>query len=114
MTDDQNRRQLERHAVDVRVEIENRLTGDKLGGLVNIHSEGLLIAADNPLGVDNIYQLVLNPCDTTQGIGQFELGVDCLWVREMSDEEGWWVGCKIISATPDAIEKIDRIVSLFE
>ena len=113
MTDEQNRRQLERRAVGVKVDIEDRLTGSKLGGLVNIHQEGLMLASSVELGVDNVYQLLLTPVEGSDSITPFELGVGCLWVREMSHEEGWWVGCKIISATEDASEKIDQITGLF-
>lgn len=114
MTDDSNRRQLDRHPVTISIDIIDQGSGQIVGKLVNIHSEGLMIACENTLIVDHIYEVLVQPQTETEGIAPFVLGIDCLWVGKMSQDEGYWVGCKIISVSPESLEKIQKIVHLFE
>lgn len=114
MSDEQNRRQFERHAVEHRIEVINQFSGGKLGDLVNIHAEGLMLASESVVAVDNVYQVVVKPSGMAEAIGEFGLGLDCLWVRDMSQDEGCWAGFRIVSGSSDAQEKIEQIVGLFD
>jgi len=113
MTDGSNRRLIERCAVEARIEVFDQSTGKKLGDLVNVHAEGLMLAGDHTVSENNVYQVSVRPTGAAESIGDFELGVDCLWLREMSNEEGNWAGFRIISGSVEAIEKIHKIINLF-
>lgn len=113
MLEDRNRRRLTRYVVDAKVDVLNQITGEALGTLVDIHAEGLMLMGTDAVDIDHIYQVVLKPAGEAEIIGEFELGIDCLWLRKMEQGEHSWAGCKIIDASDDALEKVQKLIDLF-
>ena len=114
MSDGRNRRLLDRCAIDARIEVVDQMSGEKIGDLVNIHVEGLMLASDVNIDADSVYQVEVRPTGNAEEIGSFELGIESLWVRSMAKEEGCWVGCRIISGSQEAVGKIQKIINLFD
>ena len=106
-------RRLTRYVVDAHVEIVNTLTDEPFGSLVDIHHEGLMLMADNGVGPNTIYQVTLNPRGDAEVIGGIELGIDCLWVRDMAQEGRIWAGCRIIDMSDRASEQIQQLIDMF-
>lgn len=109
-TGSRNDRSLERHYVNVQVDVYDRMRDVYLGRLVNIHAQGLMIIGDMQMEEDSIYQLDLHLPEVLDGIQVISVGADCLWTREADQPEMYWAGFSIIDASPLVLEVIRRLV----
>ncbi|UTW44478.1 PilZ domain-containing protein [bacterium SCSIO 12696] len=109
MSTDQNqnpeRRRLERHEVNGQVDALDRITGQTIGRLVDIHSEGLMLITSSAVEVGNIYQLSLKK----DGNIWLDVGVDCLWKNPANGEDRYWAGFRVIDATDDALAELENL-----
>lgn len=103
----QERRKLHRHEVSGQIDAFDRVTGQLVGRLVDIHSEGLMLLASNRVGIGNIYQFSLQQSATSEI--WLEVGVDCLWKNPASGEDRCWAGFRVIDASDDALAQLTRL-----
>lgn len=110
-----NQRKLERHSIAAGLDVWDASTDEYLGRLVNIHAEGMMLLAPEPLVEDKLYELRLTLPQNFSSSGELTLGVDCLWVRAADPSDatatGHWAGCQIIDASPQAREVIALLVN---
>lgn len=99
------RRRLERHEVSGQVDALDRITGNTIGRLVDIHSEGLMLITSNAVEVGNIYQLSLQK----SGSLWLEIGVDCLWKNPANGEDRYWAGFRVIDASDEALAELKNL-----
>lgn len=105
-----NMRSLKRCAVHQDIDVVDLVAERKLGKLVNIHREGLMIIGDVPLKADSLYQLSLRLSESIEGQGEIQVGVDCLWIRTSDDHNQFWAGCHIIDISAQNLKLIDSLV----
>lgn len=106
-------RRLKRQEISTTVSIRNRLTERRVGELVNITTEGLMIASDQEMDTDSIFQFSLELPEAIEGCSVIELGVDCLWCRKAENLNRYWSGYQIIDASPAALQSIDRLIGKY-
>ena len=106
-TEQQERRRLERHEVNGQIDAFDRVTGQLIGRLVDIHSEGLMLLANNLAEVGNIYQLSLQK--NTNNEIWLEVGVDCLWKNPANGEDRFWAGFRVIDASDEALAALANL-----
>lgn len=104
-------RRLTRYIVDAPVEVLNQITGQVVGSVVDIHTEGLMLIG--AMEVDCVYMVRLVPREKASGIGDIELGLDCLWSSQLEQGDNCWIGCRIIDASPEALDRITRLITEF-
>ena len=114
MSEAQNseQRRLQRHRLNVPVEVFDSNRNLRLGRLVDIHRQGLMLLGDQPLQVDSLYQLELRLPEPLQGDAVLLLGVDCLWTRGEEGASSHWSGLQIIDLSEHAERQIDDLVAL--
>jgi hypothetical protein len=105
-------RKLPRHVLSGPVNVYDRASQSFLGRLVNVHTEGLMIMGNHPFTADCIYQLDLQLPQAIDGCDMIPLGVDCLWSRS-EDTHVHWAGCKIIDASEEALNQIEKLIKFF-
>lgn len=101
------RRKLDRHEVSGQIDAFDRVTGQLVGRLVDIHSEGLMLLANNLVEIGNIYQLSLQKSSDNQI--WLEVGVDCLWKNPANGEDRYWAGFRVIDASDDALAELANL-----
>lgn len=106
-TEQQERRRLERHEVNGQIDAFDRVTGQLIGRLVDIHSEGLMLLANNLAEVGNIYQLSLQKSADNEI--WLEVGVDCLWKNPANGEDRYWAGFRVIDASDEALAELEQL-----
>lgn len=111
MSTRKNQRKLTRYIVDAQIDVLNQVTGETIGSVVDLHTEGLMLVGI--VEVDCIYMVRLVPREQAQKIGDIELGIDCLWTSTLEQGESCWAGCRIIDASPEATAKIEALISEF-
>ncbi len=83
----------------------------KMGSVVNLNKEGLMLVSREKPEQNRIYQIALQLPESTSTPSKIELIIDCLWVNEDSGQGLTWAGCEIIDAEDNAIEAIEYIIS---
>jgi hypothetical protein len=79
-----------------RAELIDQVSGNRLGEVVNLSSNGMMLIAHSPIEVDNLYQVECNAHGPDDEIDRFTAGVMVLWTREASQEGTHWAGVQII------------------
>ncbi len=113
MTDEAipNRRSKRRQTVETVVTIMDRMSGDAVGRLVNITTEGLMLVNTSPLSTDTLYQVSLMLPEPINGVNEIELGMDCLWTSPTTaDADMYWSGCHIIDISDDMLVHLEQLV----
>ena len=100
MESSSTRRQYPRYVPTAPVTVKDIISGNELGTLVNISEGGLLLAGQEALSEDMLYQLELVFAKELNGRKSVNLAVDCLWHESSaSSAQLVWSGCQIIDCT---------------
>jgi hypothetical protein len=111
MSTRKNQRKLTRYTIDAQIDVMNQMTGETIGSVVDLHTEGLMLVG--LVEVDCIYMIRLVPQEQAQKVGDIELGIDCLWTSSLEQGGSSWAGCRIIDASPDSVAKIESLIAEF-
>ena len=109
----QTRRQQQRFEPQKPISVINMSTQKKMGALVNITTEGLMLMSDTAIISNRIYPISLILPDAISGHKQVDLGVDCLWSRSEVEDQRYWAGFQIIDASRSALDRIESLISDF-
>ncbi|MBF7730255.1 PilZ domain-containing protein [Pseudomonas sp. N040] len=94
-----NRRQHDRYTLNLQVEAYELHSGERLGRLADLSSEGFMLFCEAPVEADAVLQFRLVPARPVEGIGSVTLEADCLWSREGAHSQHGWAGFQIIDMT---------------
>ncbi|HHH46687.1 MAG TPA: PilZ domain-containing protein [Thiotrichales bacterium] len=90
----QNKRRFERKPVPDNVLLIDEHSGRRIGGLINLSINGLMLLAEQEIAPGTILQTRLALPDAPAPL---QLGIEALWTQP-SDLEGYhWMGCQILS-----------------
>ena len=110
-----NLRKHERHQTAQSIIVQDRMSGQQLGVLVNISLDGLMIAGASALETETIYQLRLLIPDNVAGGQAIDIGVDCLWTSGNEKNANlFWSGCHIIDYADAAVVSLNSLIAHLE
>lgn len=89
--------------------LNDALTGQKLGEVVNLSPGGVMIMASKALEIESLYQVECLATGPNEGHGQFSAGVMVLWRAEANQKGSFWVGLKIIDIDPQSLECMSEL-----
>lgn len=104
----ENRRKPRKQPAQV-FEIHDINTGDILGHLANITTEGLMLIGPNPIEPNTLYQLRMPLPEPTADITAIDFGVESLWNQAAGNSDRFWSGFHIIDISPENIAAIENI-----
>ncbi len=111
---DLNRRRLTRFIIEADVDVINSQTGSKIGSVVDIHHEGMMLMMRFIPQRDNLYPVRLEPRgEAAEVADHVDLVLDCLWVRAMETPGRAWAGFRIIEKTATAATCIQNLIERF-
>jgi hypothetical protein len=90
--------------------IADQITGNHIGRVVNISSEGLMLLSDEPIVTGSVYQLDLllpNPQNNQEKIS---FAAEAVWCTEASQPESFWSGFHIIDIAAEDVLVIDELI----
>lgn len=102
------RRRQPRAILNDRPEATDAESGEPIGQVLNINSEGLMLLRPEPLSPRRILQLRI-PIQHEDGSAELQIGVDVLWCEPASVPGQHWVGCSIIDISPDDAERLQQL-----
>lgn len=112
-TDAHKRRKLERKELSETVAVRDVLTCQKIGEVVNITTEGMMILADTQLNSHSVFMFELQLPKAIDGEQTIQLGVDCLWCKHSDNFDRFWTGFQIIDADEQTTRCIETLISDF-
>jgi hypothetical protein len=81
---------------DWRAELIDQLSGKKLGDVVNLSTNGLMMITSKPIESDSLYQLECVSHGPDGQEARFTAGVEVLWTSPASQPDTTWAGLQII------------------
>jgi hypothetical protein len=90
--------------------IADQITGNHIGRVVNISSEGMMLLSDEPMVTGSVYQLDLilpNPQGDKEKIA---FAAEAVWCTEASQPESFWSGFHIIDIAAEDVLIIDELI----
>jgi len=90
----QNRRRHERRPVPDPVVLVDEVRGRRIGTLVNLSPQGLMVLAESRIEPGTIWQTMF---DLPDGTARLQLGVEALWTQPSDLGGYYWAGFQILS-----------------
>lgn len=105
-------RREKRHVPTQTVVVRNAMTGQELGNLANITSDGLMLVSKSQIEADRIYQVSIQLPFAAGETTCVDIVIDCLWSKP-ADSQLYWAGCSIIDADDIACSAIDTLIESY-
>ena len=94
-----NRRRLERKRPDQLITVYDVTTGDNLGRLANITTDGIMLVSQRRISVGD---------DPMNGVDRVDFGAESLWTMAADEQEDYhWTGFQIIDISNESVDFID-------
>ena len=93
---------------NVNIEIVDILTSKKIGGVMNISSEGLLVSCTHKVDSGLLFQTQWN--FDARGYKSISVGIECLWSTSQISNV-FLMGFHIIDISQDDQDILDRIIA---
>ncbi|MFI8482512.1 PilZ domain-containing protein [Pseudomonas sp. NPDC078700] len=106
----EDRRQHNRLNTELQLEVFDLHSGQRLGRIVDLSSEGFMLFSDTPLVADAVSECRIVSEQLIDGIGEVQLGADCLWSRPGADGQHCWAGFHIIDIADDQAALLEVIL----
>jgi len=97
-------RREQRFQVSRAIRAINRETGDEVGRLVNISTDGIMLLGAVPVEENSILELIL--AFGEQGTETIALGVESLWCHSNDDHSRFWSGHYIIDISQQDMQRL--------
>lgn len=105
------KRKLERHRVSNSLEVYDLDTGDLLGRVVDLHTEGLMLLSERPIALFKSYALQVNLPMNLNGVTEFLLDAESLWHRESIAGGQFWTGLHFTNLPDESRQCIQKMVA---
>ncbi len=105
----EHRRSKRRHP-DRQVQVFNTLTGEPIGQIGNLSSDGMMLIASREIRADALYQFSFPLHNSQGGPIEIETGMHEQWSEPASTPGQYWAGFRIISISADDQEMLNEWV----
>ncbi|WP_163832530.1 PilZ domain-containing protein [Spartinivicinus ruber] len=109
----EKRQQLRTQAIQP-VNVYDLLSGEYLGALANISTEGFMLITSKQLSSSQLYQCQIQVTFTAGDKNDIELTAECLWVKASNTPENNWAGFQTIDISEHGLCQVQKLVELLE
>jgi hypothetical protein len=106
----EDRRQHSRQSTELQLEVFELHTGQRLGRVADLSADGFMLFGDKPHRADSLVECRLVSEQVIDGVGEIQLGADCLWSRPGADGHHCWAGFHIIDLEPDQAAALEVLL----
>ncbi len=89
--------------------ITDRHSGEIVGQLVNLSTDGLMIAGNNRIACHTVRQMRI-PLMVAEQLVEITIGAECLWCEDTNGSGTYWSGFQIIAISAADLEILHAIV----
>ncbi len=98
-----------RYPLNRPVFVVNTVSSERLGTLVNVSEEGLMVFGDQPVRDGHVFQVNVTDEATSEHI--LYLGIECLWTNDADTESKIWSGYRIIDISDTDKELLSALIA---
>jgi hypothetical protein len=106
----EDRRQHDRRHLGLQIEAFDLHSGERLGRLADLSTEGFMLLCEKPIEADSVLQFRLVPARPLEGVESVTLGADCLWSKPGHEVQHGWAGFQIIDMASDQAAALDIVL----
>jgi hypothetical protein len=107
-TEVKNRRKQVRKRPNGLITVYDATTGDHLGQVANLTSEGLMLVSQIEIPVGGVFQLQMLLDTPIDGVKKLDFGAESLWTTAPDGEKSYfWTGFQIIDISSESQDFID-------
>lgn len=104
------RRQHDRKTSDKLLEIIDVNSNQRLGYLVDLSAEGMMVISGEPFQMNNVYQMLIRVPEGSPFFGDIEFGAESLWSDKAHDPQKFWTGFQIIDISDQQAGRIAQLI----
>jgi hypothetical protein len=106
----ENRRKLRRSRVPYEINVYDKKTGYRIGRLVNLSDEGIMLVGGAPMSVNDIYECRMTLPIAVYGRREISFDALCLWCAKIDNSSRFHGGFQI-QKSREEIRELLRIFS---
>ena len=95
-SNEQDQRRSDRKALSEVVTVLDGVTGDRMGQIGNLSTEGLMLITRNDVETDSLFQLNFTLVGPDDQAHDFNIGAVCIWCSPASSTNSYWAGFVIM------------------
>ena len=95
------KRRLPRKRPDVPLQVTDAMTGEVVGRLGNLSTNGMMLVAHGAIVEDGLYQFLFHLPDSHGRLHPIEVGVHESWTEAASVRDQTWAGFRFIDISAD-------------
>ncbi len=92
----------------------DRKTGDLIGNLVDLTSEGLQLISEKPIENGTLLEIRMEFPEEVDGQQELQLNAEAVWCDHKLDPDLFSVGCKLIPVTPTQVTIIRDLIENYQ
>ena len=104
-------RRLARKAPNQNFELRELRSGEIIGQLANITTEGLMLIGPSEITPGSLLQLSMALPEPIDGTDRIEFGVESLWTQPTGSGGRYWTGFQIIDIAPSHSAVIETLTA---
>ena len=105
-----DQRRVDRKILHPPVLVFDAMSGERLGQIGNISSQGLMVICPNAIDEGLLFQLNFTLAADDRTTRPFTIGAHCLWCSEAESTGTYWTGFEIMDITEEDAEILEDAV----
>ncbi len=107
-----DKRRLPRKQPDIALQVSDAMTGEVVGRLGNLSTEGMMLIAHAPMVSAGLYQFVFHLADSHGRVHPVEVGVHELWSDASNGRSQPWIGFRFIDVSASDVNLLREWLKL--
>ena len=104
------RREVKRRHLFFHLRVFDRDSGEKLGHLVDITSDGVMLISETPIKTDIIYKLKMKLPAEVLGVEQLNFTAKSMWCKKDVNPDFYDTGFQITEASREHLAVVEKLI----
>ena len=109
----EDRRKLKRKYLAFFTRIFDRSSGDLLGHLADLTTEGMMVISEKPINIEEDFELQMDLSDTVFEKDHLDFSARSIWCLPDIDPNFWNTGFRLTEMPAEHLKIIERIIEEF-
>ncbi len=103
-------RKLKRKQLIYYLSVFDRSTEQRIGQLVNITTEGVMLTSENPIKQNTVFQLKMTLPEKIKGRGHITFVAKSMWCRKGINPDFYDIGFRLLDISQEDIKIIESLI----
>ena len=107
-------RRLKRYELIAFLKVFDRQSGERVGHLVDVNTEGMGMTCPGPLEEGKTYEFTVELPSQILGLDSIDVDADCCRIHKNEESELLVCGFLFVTPTVDVVEVIEELIRLYQ